>query len=152
MDFVKSLERLEANLSGLYSVLYSMKIFSQETKLVFQKIAMDSMEHEQLLKLLEPKLKSYSSAVSEEALGLAEDIAKRALELKDRAPKMSFKEIFEELRQLEKGEEIAYEIYKKIFEEASLKNDELLKMILSGIIEDEGAHDRLLMFLFESYK
>jgi hypothetical protein len=56
---ISALRKLEGSLAGLYSTLFKLSYFSINAKTAFQKIAMDSMEHEELIRLLESKLDEY---------------------------------------------------------------------------------------------
>ncbi len=149
---VNALIKLESSLAGLYSVLFKLSYFGINTKTAFQKIAMDSMEHEELLKLLGNKLDEYEMSMDEEVIGLCESLSNQAVKLGQNAGKMSVRSIYESLRELEKGEELAYEIYEKYLKEAYNRKDQILSLILQGIIEDEELHDRLISAILSTTK
>ncbi|MDP8023718.1 MAG: hypothetical protein ACP5LF_05215 [Nitrososphaeria archaeon] len=141
---VDALIKLESSLAGLYATLFRLSYFGINAKTVFQKIAMDSMEHEELLRLLEKKLDEYETVMDDEVIGLCESLSEEVIKLSKEAGRMSVEKIYEKLRELEKGEELAYEIYEKYLKEAGNKNDQILVLIMQGIAEDEQLHDRLL--------
>ncbi len=147
---VDALIKLESSLAGLYATLFKHSYFGINAKTVFQKIAMDSMEHEELLRLLEKKLDEYETVMDEEVIGLCESLSEEVIELSKEAGRMSVEKIYEKLRELEKGEELAYEIYEKYLKEAGNKNDQILVLIMQGIVEDEQLHDRLLSIIISN--
>ena len=149
---VDALIKLESSLAGLYATLFRLSYFGLNAKTVFQKIAMDSMEHEELLRLLETKLDEYETVLDEEVIRLCESLTEDALKLSKEAGRMSVDKIYERLRSLEKGEELAYEIYEKYLKEASNKKDQILMLIMQGIAEDEELHDKLLSVVISSTK
>jgi len=108
---------------------------------------MDSMEHEELLRLLENKLDEYEGLVDDEMITLCNSLSEEAMKLSESVKKMTSTEIFGKLRELEKGEELAYQIYQKYMKEAANKKDNVLVLILKGIVEDEELHDKLLSAL-----
>ncbi len=139
-----ALRKLESSLAGLYSTLFKLSYFGINAKTAFQKIAMDSMEHEELLRLLENKLDEYEVLVDDEMITLCNSLSEEAVKLSESIKNMSVEAIFEKLRELEKGEELAYQIYEKYIKEAANKKDNVLVLILKGIAEDEELHDKLL--------
>jgi hypothetical protein len=144
---ISALRKLEGSLAGLYSTLFKLSYFSINAKTAFQKIAMDSMEHEELIRLLESKLNEYEGLVDDEMITLCNSLSEEAMKLSESVKKMTSTEIFEKLRELEKGEELAYQIYQKYMKEAANKKDNVLVLILKGIVEDEELHDKLLSAL-----
>jgi len=144
---ISALRKLESSLAGLYSTLFKLSYFSINAKTAFQKIAMDSMEHEELLRLLENKLDEYEGLVDDEMITLCNSLSEEAMKLSESVKKMTSTEIFGKLRELEKGEELAYQIYQKYMKEAANKKDNVLVLILKGIVEDEELHDKLLSAL-----
>ncbi|MFP3416692.1 MAG: hypothetical protein RXO71_00090 [Nitrososphaeria archaeon] len=144
---VSALRKLEGSLAGLYSTLFKLSYFSINAKTAFQKIAMDSMEHEELIRLLESKLDEYEGLVDDEMITLCNSLSEEAMKLSESVKKMTSTEIFGKLRELEKGEELAYQIYQKYMKEAANKKDNVLVLILKGIVEDEELHDKLLSAL-----
>jgi len=144
---ISALRKLEGSLAGLYSTLFKLSYFSINAKTAFQKIAMDSMEHEELMRLLEGKLDEYEGLVDDEMITLCNSLSEEAMKLSESVKKMTSTEIFGKLRELEKGEELAYQIYQKYMKEAANKKDNVLVLILKGIVEDEELHDKLLSAL-----
>ncbi|MFP3132744.1 MAG: hypothetical protein RXO33_00425 [Nitrososphaeria archaeon] len=144
---ISALRKLEGSLAGLYSTLFKLSYFSINAKTAFQKIAMDSMEHEELIRLLESKLDEYEGLVDDEMITLCNSLSEEAMKLSESVKKMTSTEIFGKLRELEKGEELAYQIYQKYMKEAANKKDNVLVLILKGIVEDEELHDKLLSAL-----
>ncbi len=105
---------------------------------------MDSMEHEEVLKLLEDRLSRYEELIDESVIELCNSVSEEALRLSESVDSMSEREVLERLKSLERGEEIAYEIYDKIIKEATAQQDNVLRALMSGIAEDEKQHDELL--------
>lgn len=149
---VQSLINLESSLAGLYTTLFKLNYFGTTAKTVFQKIAMDSMEHQELLRLLENKIDEYGTIFDEEVIELCESLSEEAIKLSKEVGRMSVEKIYERLRDLEKGEEIAYDIYEKCLREASSRNDQIIALILQGIAEDEQLHDKLLEAIISGKK
>ncbi|MGC8569232.1 MAG: hypothetical protein ACP5LW_04435 [Nitrososphaeria archaeon] len=146
-ETVSALRRLEGSLAGLYSRLSVISRFTGTSRVIFQKIAMDSMEHEEVLKLLEDRLSRYEELIDENVVELCNSVSEEALRLSESVNSMSEKEILERLRSLERGEEIAYQIYDKIMKEATAQQDDVLRALMRGIAEDERQHDELLKLI-----